>query len=83
MRNQCIGNQQQTGGLDSKCWVEHQGRSGKENWWQDDVQEPLKIKKEAFKRWSTQRDKQSRMAYKDAKMVLKARQERSQIVMIC
>ena len=40
-----------------------------------------KYKKEAFKRRSTQRDEQSRMAYKDAKrdakkMVVKARQER-------
>ena len=59
-------------------------KEGKENWWREvDVQEAFRIKKASFRRWSTQRDEQSRMAYKDAKrdtkkMVTKARQERYQ-----
>ena len=47
-------------------------KEGKENWWwEDKVQEALRIKKASFRRWSTQRDEQSRMAYKDAKRELR------------
>ena len=68
------------------CLVRKPGKrkEGKENWWwKDDVQEALTIKKKAFKRWSDQRDEQSKMVYKEAKrrarrIVAKARQERYQ-----